>query len=69
MILSTWNFEYALALQSTKTILFSLFETCSEFINALCLSKVHFHQSGLLKLIKTITFVRLISSMDSLFKR
>ena len=34
MILSTWNFEYALQLQSTKRIMFSLFGTANAFIDA-----------------------------------
>ena len=52
MILSTRNFEYALQLQSTKTIFYSFSETCNAFIDAFCYSKIHFHQSGPFKLIK-----------------
>ena len=54
MILSTWNFEYALALQSMKTIYFSLFEASSEFIHDFCIYKVDFHQSVPLELVKTM---------------
>ena len=53
MKLSTWNFEYALQLQSKK-YMFSLCETFKVFINAFCCSKTHFHQSGPFKLIKTM---------------
>ena len=37
MILSAWHFEYALQLQSTKTICFPLCETSSAFIDAFLL--------------------------------
>ena len=47
MILSTWVFEYAL-----QHDIFSLLETSNEFIHASFLSKIHFHRSGPLKLIK-----------------
>ena len=40
--------------KSTKTICFSLCETSSAFIDAFCYCKIHFHQSGPLKLIKTM---------------
>ena len=46
-----------------------LCETTNVFIDAFCNSKIHFHQSGPLKLIKTmlksICFVRFISSVES----
>ena len=59
MILSTWNFEYALQLQNTKTVcfrygMFLLCETSNAFIDALCYSKILFHHSGPFKLIKTM---------------
>ena len=44
MMLSTWKFVYALQLQSKKTA----------FIDAFVYSKIHFHQSGPFKLIKTM---------------
>ena len=44
MILSTWNFEYALAL-STKTISFHYVRHPMSFTHVFCLSKIHFHQS------------------------
>ena len=34
MTLSTWNFEYALQLQSMKMICFRYFETSNAFIDA-----------------------------------
>ena len=36
MMLSTWNFEYALQLQSTENGMFSLCETSNAFIDAYC---------------------------------
>ena len=56
----------------TFVISFSLCETSNAFIDAFCYSRIHFHQSGPLKLIKTVEiftrFVRFISSMESLSK-
>ena len=47
MIMPTCKSKYALALQSTATILFSLYETSNKFINnAMCFSKIHFYHSG-----------------------
>ena len=46
MILSAWNIEYDLAMAKYENDIFSLFETSNEFIYALCLSKIHFHQPG-----------------------
>ena len=43
MTLSTWNFEYALQLQSNKNDMFSLFETSNAFIDAFFYSKIHSH--------------------------
>ena len=49
MLLSTWSFEYALQLHSL-----SLCETINVFIDAFYCSKIHFHQLGPFKLIKTM---------------
>ena len=54
MVLSTWNSEYALQWQCTKTICFLLCETSNAFIGAFCYSKIHLHLSGPFKLIKTM---------------
>ena len=54
MLLSTWNSEYALQLQSMKTI------CCCYVRQPMCLlmlfryDKIHFHQLGLSKLIKAM---------------
>ena len=53
MILSTWNFEYALQLKYENGM-FLLCETSSAFIDAFCYSKIHFNQSGPFKLIKDL---------------
>ena len=50
MVLSTWNSEYALQWQCTKTIC----ETSNAFIGAYCYPKIHFHPSGPFKSIKTM---------------
>ena len=54
MILATWNFKYALQLQSTKTILFCYVRHQMRFIDAFCYSKIHFHLSRPFELIKTM---------------
>ena len=65
MSLSTWNFEYALALQSTKTISFHYVIHPMSLLVLFFLSKIHVHQSGPLKLIIfSLFFVRFISSME-----
>ena len=46
MILSTFNFEYAIQLD-----MLSLLETSNAFIDAFFYSKIHFYQSGPFKLI------------------
>ena len=53
MVLSTWNSEYALQWQCTKTI-YLLCETYNAFVGAFCYSKIHFHLSGPFKSIKTM---------------
>ena len=42
MILSAWNFEYALQLESKKMIMFSLCETSDAFIDAFLLFQSSF---------------------------
>ena len=54
MILCTWNFEYALQLQSTMFSYFYSFSLCeisNAFNDAFRCSKIHFQQSGSFKLI------------------
>ena len=52
--------------------MFSLCETSSAFIDTFSYSKIHFHQSGPFKLIKTMLFLhvffRFISSMETFSK-
>ena len=51
MILSTWLFKYAVQSQSTLTIFFHLVRhPKSRYL----ISKIHFHQSGALKLVETM---------------
>ena len=66
IVLSTWNVEYALALQSIKTIV-SLCETVNEYLS-FSRSKIHFHMSGPLTVKKSFLFVRFIPSMELLSK-
>ena len=54
MILSTWTFEYALQLQSTKMICFRYQRHPMRFLMFSAIPKIHFHQSGPFKLIKTM---------------
>ena len=55
ILLSTWNSEYALQLQSMiDNDMLSVCETTHVFIDAFCYSKIHFHQLGPFKLIKTM---------------
>ena len=68
MILSTWNFEYALQFKSIETIYLHYVRHHMSFIHDFGLSKIHFQQSGPLKLIIFSRFVRFISSMESLSK-
>ena len=48
--------EFRVELYTAKNIndMFSLCETPNTFIDTFCYSKIHFHQSGPFKLIKTI---------------
>ena len=52
MTLSTWNFEYALPIMVLLCEASNAF--IHAFIHAFCHSKIHFHQCGPLKLIKTM---------------
>ena len=53
MEMSTWNLEYALQLQGTKTILF--------YFHDFFVFPKDFHKTGLLNLIKTmLKFVRVL---------
>ena len=66
--LATWNFEYALQLQSMKTDIFSLRETSNAFIYPFCHSKIHSVKIDYNNIEFFSRFVSFISSMESLSK-
>ena len=49
--------------------MFSLCETSNAFIGAFCYSKIHFHQSGQFKLIKTMLKSNLYTGKVAVFQR
>ena len=48
------EFRTRFSIEKYENDIFSLFEASNEFIHVSCLSKIHFHQSGPFKLIKTM---------------
>ena len=72
MILSTWNFEYVLQLQLTcmNTVSIHLYETSNDFIYDFRFFRIHFHQSGPLKVIKTmLKSVRVLLGLSPVLNR
>ena len=71
MLLSKWNSEYVVHLASMKKIGCCYVRQQNVFIDGFFFySKIHLHQYGPFKLIKTMftCFVRFISSIESLSK-
>ena len=66
------EFQICFTIEKYANNIFSLCETSKEFIHAFCLSEIHFHQSGPLRLIKTMLksfrFCMFFSCMELLSK-
>ena len=64
------EFQVCFTFAKYENDMLSLWETTNVSVYAFCNSKIHFHQIGPFKLIKTMmrSFVRFISSVESLSK-
>ena len=68
MLLSSWNSQYALQLQSMKNDMLSLYETINVFIDPFCNSKIHSHQLEPFNNVEILTCFVFIFSMELLSK-